>query len=68
MSKGKTINELVSELQAENEHLQSLYRIFNSAVRAEFGLDIKAIHKALDATKKPGSAKQGITASERTDG
>lgn len=45
MSKTKSISELVTELQAENESLQSLKKLFNQAVKNEFGYDIKTLHE-----------------------
>ncbi len=44
MSKTKSIADLVTELQAENESLQSLKRLFNQACKNEFGYDVKALH------------------------
>ena len=44
MSKTKSIADLVTELQTENESLQSLKRLFNQACKNEFGYDVKALH------------------------
>ena len=44
MSKTKSIADLVTELQAENESLQSLKKLFNQACKNEFGYDVKALH------------------------
>lgn len=44
MSKAKSISDLVTELQQENESLQSLKKLFNQAVKAEFNYDIKQLH------------------------
>ena len=47
MSKTKSITELVTDLQAENESLQSLKRLFNQAVKNEFGYDVKTLHEII---------------------
>lgn len=66
MSKTKSLTELVEELQAEAESLQSLKKYFNLAVKAEFGLDVKGVHEALAKydrlEKKLGSS--GLAKSE----
>lgn len=46
-SKAKSITELVTELQEENESLQSLKKLFNQAVKNEFGYDIKELHNVV---------------------
>lgn len=47
MSKTKSITELVTDLQAENESLQSLKKFFNQAVKNEFGYDVKTLHEII---------------------
>lgn len=47
-SKTKSISELVTELQQENESLQSLKKLFNQACKNEFGYDVKTIHQMLE--------------------
>lgn len=48
MSKSKSISELVTELQKENESLQSLKKLFNQACKNEFGYDVHTIHQMLE--------------------
>lgn len=50
-NKTKSISELVTELQQENESLQSLKKLFNQACKNEFGYDIKTIHQMLEKQK-----------------
>lgn len=47
-SKTKSISELVTELQQENESLKSLNKLFNQACKNEFGFDVKTIHQLLE--------------------
>lgn len=47
-SKTKSISELVTELQQENESLHSLKKLFNQACKNEFGYDVKTIHQMLE--------------------
>lgn len=47
-NKTKSISELVTELQQENESLQSLKKLFNQACKNEFGYDVKTIHQMLE--------------------
>ena len=51
MSKTKSISDLVTELQQENESLQSLKKLFNQACKNEFGYDVKTIHQMLEKQK-----------------
>lgn len=48
MAKTKSISDLVTELQRENESLQSLKKLFNQACKNEFGYDVKTIHEMLE--------------------
>lgn len=50
-TKTKSISELVTELQQENESLQSLKKLFNQACKNEFGYDVKTIHQILEMQK-----------------
>ncbi len=50
--KQKNVMDLVQELQEENDKLQGLYKLFNSACKLEFGMDIKAIHNTLEKVQK----------------
>ena len=47
MSKTKSITEMVTELQRENEALQGLKKLFNRAVKDEFGYEPKKIHEMI---------------------
>ena len=47
MAKAKSITEMVTELQRENEALQGLKRLFNRAVKEEFGYEPKKIHEMI---------------------
>ncbi len=51
MSKTKSINEMIEELQRENEALQGLKKLFNKACKNEFGYEPKKIHEMLDRCK-----------------
>lgn len=51
MGKTKSISDLVTDLQKENESLQSLKKLFNQACKNEFGYDIKTIHQMLEKQK-----------------
>lgn len=48
MAKSKSISDLVTDLQKENESLQMLKKLFNQACKNEFGYDIKTIHQMLE--------------------
>lgn len=43
-----TISEQISELQQENERLKMLQKLFDKAVKNEFEMDIKSLHKVLE--------------------
>ena len=45
----KGISDLVLELQEENERLQFLSKLFEKAVKKEFGHSIKEVHRLIDA-------------------
>lgn len=47
-SKTKSISELVTALQEENESLQSLKKLFNQACKNEFGYDVRTIKQMLE--------------------
>lgn len=46
-SKTKNITELIEQLQAENESAKNLKRLFDQAVKSEFGFDVKTLHEKL---------------------
>ena len=50
-SKTKSITELVTELQEENESLQTLKKLFNQACKSEFGYDVANIHSMITRLK-----------------
>lgn len=63
-TKTKSIADLVTELQRENESLQSLKKLFNQACKNEFGYDVKDIHQMLEKQKiyeQRQAEKQGQT-------
>lgn len=43
-TKAKSITEMITELQEENVRLQNLGKLFDRAVRDEFGYNIKELH------------------------
>lgn len=43
----KTITDQIAELQSENNRLKKLQKLFEKAVKDEFGIDTKTIHKKL---------------------
>ena len=45
----KSITDQILELQAENERLRELRKISDKIIKAEFGIDAKKIHKALES-------------------
>lgn len=44
----RNISDLVTNLQKENDQLQHLNRLFNSACKTEFGYDVKGIHHIIE--------------------
>ena len=48
MSKSKSIADLVTQLQKENESLQALKKLFNQACKNEFGYDVKELHRIIE--------------------
>lgn len=45
MKKKQNITEIVTELQSENERLKELKKLFERAVKDEFGYTIKQLHE-----------------------
>ena len=43
----KTITDQIAALQLENDRLKKLQKLFEKAVKDEFGVDTKTIHKRL---------------------
>lgn len=48
MAKNKSISDLVTDLQAENDRLQFLKKLFDKAVAQEFGHTVKELHKIVE--------------------
>ena len=46
--KSKSITEIITELQAQNEKLSGLGKLFDRAVKEEFGYSTKEVHVLLD--------------------
>ena len=75
MAKTKSITEMVTELQRENEALQSLKRLFNRACKEQFGYEAKQIHEMIKRcemydrkAQSNGIQKQGQqTVNERSE-
>ena len=44
----KTIGDQIAALQAENEQLKYLQKLFEKAIKEEFGTDSKNIHKMIE--------------------
>ena len=66
MSRQRSISELVTELQDENESLKRLERLANTYTKQEFGYSIKELHLLLKKleyyekkAKERAAAKQG---------
>ena len=49
MSKKVSITEQIEELQEENERLKGLQKLFEKAVKDEFGFSAKEVHKLISA-------------------
>ena len=47
MSKPRSISDLVTELQKENDSLQYLRKLFNQAVKIEFKYDTRQLHEVI---------------------
>ena len=75
MSKTKSITEMVTELQRENEALQGLKRLFNRACKEQFGYEPNKIREMLKRcemydkkAQANGIQRQGQqTANERSE-
>lgn len=52
MSKTRSISDLVSDLQKENESLQRLAKIANTFCQKEFGYDMKELHEIVRLYEK----------------
>ncbi len=48
MSKTKSISELITELERENDRLKTLQKHFDAMCRSEFGFDVDTIHEKLE--------------------
>lgn len=47
-SKTKSISDLVSELQEENDRAKSIVKAFDAAVKHEFGYSTKELHRLIE--------------------
>ncbi len=47
MGKTKSITELVTDLQQDNDRLAFLDKLFNQACKHEFDMTVKELHEAL---------------------
>ncbi len=52
MSKTKSITDLVTELQQENESLRSLSRLANQYTRQEFGYSVRELHEIISKVNR----------------
>ncbi|MBP3261505.1 hypothetical protein [Pseudobutyrivibrio sp.] len=62
MANKKSITTLITELQEENERLNSLGKLFEKAVKNEFGYGTKELHQIIEkwnALARQTAAKQG---------
>lgn len=55
----KSITRQVQELQTEVSRLRDLDRLFERAIKNEFGISRKEIHALIDAAKQPQEDKLG---------
>lgn len=46
----KSISEMIADLQNENDRLKELDKLFEKAIKSEFGCDRKTIHKMMKNT------------------
>ncbi len=51
MAKTKSISALVTELQAESNRAQFLSKLFNQAVKHEFGYGVEELHELISKAK-----------------
>lgn len=63
MSKKISITEQIEQLQEENAHLQGLQKLFEKAVKDEFGFSIREIHMMI---REQLRYQQKKAASQRT--
>ena len=61
-TKAKSITEMITELQEENVRLQNLGKLFDRAVRDEFGYSIKELH---DLIRKEQILEKKLAASQK---
>ncbi len=62
MSKSKSITDLVTQLQDENEQAKFFYKLFAQAVKHEFGYSVEELHDIIwkcDALERSFREKQG---------
>lgn len=56
----KTINEQVESLQNENLRLKFLEKLFEKAVKNEFDMNVKTLHKLIDNKHKTNDFESQI--------
>lgn len=55
MKQTKSIADLITNLQEENEKLQYLGKLFSKACRHEFGYDVSELHQIIEQHNSRGS-------------
>lgn len=63
MSKTKSISDLVTKLQEENEQAKFYYRLFGQAVKHEFGYSVEELHKII-MKQKAAESRYGSSGSD----
>lgn len=59
---GKTIQEQISEMEARCNQLEELQKLFDKAVKMQFGMDAKKIQQLIENTsKKPSDFEEKIS-------
>lgn len=70
MSKKISITEQIEELQEENERLKGLQKLFEKAVKDEFGFSVKEVHRMISAQvryQQQKNASQRTTQGQRSE-
>ena len=66
MSKTKSISDLVTELQEENENAKFFYKLFGQAVKHEFSYSVDELHEII-LKYKAYESKYGIREAQRQE-
>lgn len=56
----KTITEQIADLEQENQSLRELQKLFDKAVKMEFGIDTKHLHKIIENIENQHSFENKI--------